>query len=79
MPDWNDIETAPKDRKVDLWGKIWLADGDRFVGERYPDCWWDSGDSMGNRKPEWSGLPKGWRATHWMERPDAPDDAPVRQ
>ncbi len=79
MADWHDIETAPKDRKVDLWAKIWLADGDRFVGERFPDCRWDGGDSMCNRGASWNGLSKGWRATHWRERPEAPEGAPVRQ
>lgn len=70
---WAAIETAPKDRKIDLWAKIWLADGDRFETQRFPGCRWDSGDSMCNRKPEWSGLPKGWRATHWMDAPAGPE------
>ncbi len=79
MADWQGIETAPKNRKVDLWAKVWLPETDCFVGERFPDCRWDAGDSMCNRKPEWGGLPKGWRATHWAEPPQPPEGAPARQ
>lgn len=76
MADWKPIKSAPKDRKIDLWAKIWLADGDRFTAERFPDCRWDTGDSMCNRGPSWSNLPKGYHPTHWMERPEGPATGP---
>lgn len=44
MPSWSDIETAPKNRKVEIWTKIWLADGDRFEGGVLPRL------SMGRRR-----------------------------
>ena len=75
MAEWQDIASAPKDRKIDLWAKIWLAEKDSFQFERFPDCRHSNGDSMCNVAPSWSGLPKGWRPTHWMDRPAGPDAA----
>lgn len=74
MSDWYAIASAPKDRKIDLWAKIWIARSDKFEAERFPDCRWDVGDSMCNRRPSWSGLPKEWHPTHWMEKPNGPPD-----
>lgn len=73
MADWKPIESAPKDRKIDLWAKIWLADGDRFTAERFPDCSWWNKDSMGSWDAHWHGVPKGYRVTHWMEIPEGPN------
>jgi hypothetical protein len=69
---WSPIETAPKDRKIDLWAKHWLASRDEFAAERFPDCRWWNKDVMGSWDEHWHGLPKGWRATHWMDIPDGP-------
>lgn len=62
--DWRPIETAPKDRLIDLWT------GNR----RLTGCWWDSICS------EWRTLGNSnkliWfkTATHWREIPKAPGD-----
>ena len=72
MREWHSLNTAPKDRKIDLWAKAWLPKHDRFEHQRFPDCRWDTGDSVCNRGPSWSGLPKEWHPTHWMERPEGP-------
>lgn len=72
MSGWQLIETAPKDRRVDLWAKRWRSQADDFVFERFPDCRWDGGDRMCNRSAGWSGIPKEYCPTHWMEIPGAP-------
>lgn len=69
---WQGIETAPEDRRIDLWAKIWLADGDLFEERRFPDCQWFYRDRTGSVVKSWDGLPKGWRATHWMDIPAGP-------
>lgn len=73
MTKWQDIASAPNDRKIDLWAKSWLSDADRFIFERFPDCRYDKGDSMCNRAPSWRGLPDRWHATHWRDVPLSPE------
>lgn len=71
--DWQPIETAPKDgTRVDLYGKCWIADDDKFIGARFPACYWTRGDSMTNHKARWVGVEMGWHPTHWMPIPGAP-------
>lgn len=69
---WSDIATAPKDRHIDLWAKCWIASTDSFNEQRFPDCSWWKADSMGAWGDHWNGVPKGWRPTHWMDRPAPP-------
>ena len=69
---WQPIETAPKDRAIDIWAKIWLSDFDTFKGQRFPDCRWKTKDAMGAWPEGWSGVDKGWRPTHWQPIPEPP-------
>lgn len=66
---WQPIETAPKNIRIDLLAKCWLAHKDEFRLTRFPDCRWSNGDSMCNVDPHWIGLDNGWRAVGWMHIP----------
>ncbi|HAM23215.1 MAG TPA: hypothetical protein DCQ04_13295 [Actinobacteria bacterium] len=72
--EWQDIASAPTDRRIDLWAKAWLPAFDRFESQRFPNCRWMSGDSMRNLKPYWLNLDKGWFPTHWQPLPAPPAD-----
>ena len=74
MSGWQPIETAPKDRVIDL----------LFNGVRYADCEWDevyarlpeqfSGWAHHYAEMEDSTYPlrAGFEPTHWMDRPARP-------
>ena len=79
MPgEWRSIETAPRDdrNKIDVLAKCWLRDRDAFVFARFPDCHWDAGDTMTNRKPRWAGVDANWLAVAWMSLPEIPAEWP---
>jgi hypothetical protein len=79
---WQPIGTAPKYErgrgivKIDILAKIWLRDEDKFQFIRCPNCYWDEGDSMCNRKSDWKGLEPGYRAVAWMPIPVIPKEYP---
>lgn len=71
---WQPIETAPKDRVIDLWSSR---------GYRVPDCIWDVVKYA--TEPSFSDEVQGWTDanshgsvmkaapfTHWMPKPEAP-------
>lgn len=69
-PDWQPIESAPKDgTKIDLW-----ADGQRFT-----NCRWGKHDAESIvpwGEEHWRGYPlKGIAPTHWLPLPPAPPEA----
>ncbi len=77
MSEWQSIESAQKDgTRADLWAKTWLAEHDKFIGRRFPNCYWTNGDSMTNRRASWVNLDSGWVPTHWMPLPQPPENAP---
>ena len=73
MTDWQDIETAPKDRTV---VDLWAISKYHPEGKRFPDCFWGQGSFTPRNFPErWRGLPDNpmnWEATHWMLPPEPP-------
>ena len=75
---WREIETAPKDGKIDILGKMWAPAFDEFVYQRFPDCFWLREDTMTNRKGDWCGVAKHWRAVAWMPIPALIPPAPPR-
>lgn len=75
--DWQDIATAPKDgTRIDIYATTWRPAFNDFVGERFPNCVWMSGDSMSNRAPYWLNLHKDWHPTHWQPLPAPPEVTP---
>lgn len=69
--EWQPIETAPRDERIDLWSG----------GERVPDCFW-----MDGYKWRDDDLPKDcfvymdgdlcydvYQPTHWMPLPQPPE------
>lgn len=73
MGDWKPIDTAPKRRRVDLWGVSGKA------AYRVPDCYWHrrAGRWMTAHhcREGYSALRAPFTPTHWMERPAGPDEA----
>ena len=66
QPDagWQPIETAPKDRVIDLWS---------VEGGRYPDAVWGvCGDTEGWTDANDHGSLEGGAFTHWRDRPAPP-------
>ena len=63
--EWKPIETAPKDRKVLLWGKYW-SDEMGFFPHPLIGMWSQNQD-------RWeTNFNCGCRPTHWTELPAAP-------
>jgi hypothetical protein len=64
---WQPIETAPKDRIIDLWCP---------EGGRYPDAVWDVCCGVeGWTDANHHGSLGGGYFTHWMDTPEPPDEA----
>ena len=62
--EWQPIETAPKNRVIDLWS---------VDGERYPDAVWGvCGDTEGWTDANDHGSLEGGAFTHWRDRPAPP-------
>ena len=59
MSEWQPIETAPRDRLLDLWAKTWDAATDTFQYDRFPDCEWIRGLTALGPSPHWGRLPDG--------------------
>lgn len=74
---WRDIETAPKDRQVDLWA----AERDRYANERIPDCrlidgrWMHTQTIYDDRDDEMSEV---FNATHWAPLLPPPPTSEVK-
>lgn len=70
---WRPIETAPKDRKVLLWGRYWNGRDDfqePLVGQWNPHSELQRWEACGQYR-------FGVRPTHWMPLPAAPDDSGI--
>jgi hypothetical protein len=72
LPDregWRPIETAPKDRRIWVWGRgHGLAGGFTWQGV---SCWDDVFPQMYD--PRWGFLPSGVIPEYWRELPAPPD------
>jgi hypothetical protein len=68
---WRPIETAPKSatHKIDIWAKRWIARDDKFIYNRFTDCYWYVPARESNREPHWERVPEDWCATHWTPLP----------
>ena len=75
---WQPIETAPRDRAIDLWAE---DKGLMMPPRRFPDCYWDQEyrevrgiltRANGPWKCIHGGVPDN--PTHWMPLPIPPDD-----
>lgn len=65
MSEWRPIETAPKDRSIDLWtGTL-----------RMTNCYWDEICGEWRKVNIANVLVRFKRATHWMEIPAPPNDS----
>lgn len=72
MGEWQPIETAPKDKTIDLWG---IRRGLMMPPEHIVDCSFCYIEKNGiYRLGEWQTSRGGFvdNATHWMPLPDAP-------
>lgn len=60
---WRGIETVPDFKPVDIWAKRWLPRGNAaeysMTARRFLGCLRQDGG--------WSGLPAGWKPTHWTD------------
>ena len=66
VPEWQPIETAPKDgTEVDLWCTN-VADG---AGSRFAEMFFDEGQWTDWRSYR---LEQKWKPTHWMHCPTGP-------
>lgn len=63
MSKWQDISTAPKDEKIDLW-----CDGLRFM-----NCYWDHICNEYRTTGSAGILQRIKKATHWMPLPEPPE------
>lgn len=72
---WRPIESAPKDGTlIDLWAKCWTSHNDKWMYQRFPNCYWCDHKFIDNAKPEWVNLNKEWFPTHWMPIPEPPEE-----
>ena len=72
MSEWQPIDTAPKDRRVDLWGINHLRHdkaGERICNVSFG---WVR-DWLGNERQDWQhGRGDDFEPTHWMPLPEPP-------
>lgn len=71
MSGWNNIKTAPKDRRLLLFGQMQPMDGVRTDGPEIFTGYWDDIDEA------WCGSGSTWagpfyKPTHWMYLPERP-------
>ena len=69
--NWQPIETAPKGRRILLWGKYW-SDSQGYMDIPLIGIW-------NNFNERWEAAWMGWfgiRPTHWMPLPELPEDKP---
>ncbi|MGU3479037.1 hypothetical protein [Methylobacterium sp. D48H] len=69
---WLPISVAPRDRRIDLRAKRWVAGRERLRVYIFTQCKWCEGGTARNPAPCWRALPRGWTATHWREAAPAP-------
>lgn len=82
---WQSIETAPRDKEFDGWGKIISDDGNIYYSEgcRHTNCYWSTRSSYhvarNCGKEGWcvrgdDGWSWGVVLTHWMPLPKGPEE-----
>ena len=72
MADWQPIETAPKDRHIQVFPGIW-------TGVTVSVAKWDANEHAKKPRPYWRRLDahhvvtsRGTSPTHWMPLPEPP-------
>jgi hypothetical protein len=67
MSEWRDIETAPKDKNILLFGRYW-----------HEEQGWFNEPIIGRWRDErWEAVWRSWfavRPTHWMPLPNIPEN-----
>lgn len=64
------METAPKDRRIDIVAKRYNPQTDAFVLRRFTDCYWFEPHPSAKTPAHFHGVPpEEYRPVCWMEPP----------
>ncbi|GJE29539.1 hypothetical protein LKMONMHP_4421 [Methylobacterium organophilum] len=66
VSNWLPLETAPRDRPVDLRLERWVDAGERLATSIARGASWIDRTSVRHPAPHWSRVPAGWRVTGWQ-------------